>query len=513
VYRALITAVAAAALVFGGAVPATAHTSWSSVPGAPAAVRVTGDADSATLTWRGPKHGAKVTGWKVAVAAVANRHDRQVDRLHQRARADRFDELSPATTYRFSIRALGHRGAGRTITLRWTAPPAPEPETTQSLFGLDGNGDVVRFADSGSGAKTVVATDGEGFAANADGDVFTPTADGTSILLHPADGGGISSIASGLHLTPDLRSDAAGNLYWVDSVTGAVQKLSAGTSTPKTVLDLGGKAVGSDQRFWTVTPDGKVVVLGGTVSQPYVKGTGIAPRTFTGPIGTIARQRLRRHPIDRWRRVVGLVPAQARGDPTDADRTAVRVRVRRRERGRLLAPAVGGVLPRPVGVPAWGVQDRPRHPGQARGGQRRDVDRAGDRADCRVAGRAPGCRLRRRGRVRLHRQRPLGRAVEGPRRGWSCPAARRGAVLEAAGDLTGGARRKGDRAQRRVLSPFRVRRVAVAAVVQAVSASAAAVVQAAPAAVRRHTSSHGVGSMPKCARLSRSSTTYGAVHW
>lgn len=285
-YRALITAVAAAALVFGGAVPATAHTS-PSVPGAPTAVRVTGDADSATLTWRGPKHGAKVAGWKVAVAAVANRHDRQVDRLHPRARSDRFDELSPATTYRFSVRALGHRGTGRTITLRWTSPSVPEPETTQSLFALDGNGDVVRFADSGSGAETVVATDGEGFTANADGDVFTPSADGTSILLHPADGGGISSIASGLHLTPDLRSDAEGNLYWVDSVSGAVQKLSVGTSTPKVVLDLGGKAVGSDQRFWTVTPDGKVVVLGGTVSQPYVKGTGIAPRTFTGPIGTV----------------------------------------------------------------------------------------------------------------------------------------------------------------------------------------------------------------------------------
>jgi len=261
VYRALITAVAAAALVFGGAVPATAHTS-PSVPGAPTAVRVTGDADSATLTWRGPKHGAKVTGWKVAVAAVANRHDRQVDRLHPRARSDRFDELSPATTYRFSVRALGHRGTGRTITLRWTSPSVPEPETTQSLFALDGNGDVVRFADSGSGAETVVATDGEGFTANADGDVFTPSADGTEILRDPADGSGVSIIASGLHLTPDLRSDAEGNLYWVDSVTGAVQKLSVGASTPKVVLDLGGKAVGSDQRFWTVTPDGKVVVLG-----------------------------------------------------------------------------------------------------------------------------------------------------------------------------------------------------------------------------------------------------------
>ncbi|WP_175473001.1 hypothetical protein, partial [Curtobacterium sp. MMLR14_014] len=104
-----------------------------------------------------------------AVAAVANRHDRQVDRLHPRARSDRFDELSPATTYRFSVRALGHRGTGRTITLRWTSPSVPEPETTQSLFALDGNGAVVRFADSGSGAKTVVATDGEGFTANADG--------------------------------------------------------------------------------------------------------------------------------------------------------------------------------------------------------------------------------------------------------------------------------------------------------------------------------------------------------
>lgn len=285
-YRALITAVAAVALVVGGAAPATAHTSWSSVPGAPTAVRVTGDADSATLTWRGPKHGAKVTGWKVAVAAVANRHHRQVDRLHPRARSDRFDELSPATTYRFSVRAVGHRGTGRTITLRWTAPPAPEPETTQSLFGLDGNGDVVRFADSGSGAKTVVATDGEGFAANADGDVFTPSADGTEILLHPGDGGGISIIASGLHLTPDLRSDAEGNLYWTDSVTGAVQQLPVGTSTQKTVLDLGGVATGSDRRFWTVTPDGEVVVLGGTVHQPYVKGTGMAPRTFIGPGGS-----------------------------------------------------------------------------------------------------------------------------------------------------------------------------------------------------------------------------------
>ncbi|WP_181421184.1 fibronectin type III domain-containing protein [Curtobacterium sp. MCSS17_011] len=291
-YRALITAVAAAALVFGGAVPATAHTSWSSVPGAPTAVRVTGDADSATLTWRGPKHGAKVTGWKVAVAAVANRHDRQVDRLHPRARSDRFDELSPATTYRFSVRALGHRGTGRTITLRWTAPPAPapEPETTQSLFALDGNGDVVRFPTSGTDAPATVVTDGAGFTANADGDVFTPSADHTAILLHPADGGVTETIASGLHLTPDLRSDAEGNLYWVDSVTRAVQKLSVRGGAAASVVAFAPPESSATRTLWAVGRDGTVSTFsstsrGGVVNTASPAGT-VTKRTVVAPNGS-----------------------------------------------------------------------------------------------------------------------------------------------------------------------------------------------------------------------------------
>ncbi|PZF26707.1 hypothetical protein DEJ35_15390 [Curtobacterium sp. MCPF17_051] len=289
VYRALITAVAAAALVFGGAVPATAHTS-PSVPGAPTAVRVTGDADSATLTWRGPDRGAKVTGWKVAVDAVANRHDHQVHRLHPRARSDRFDELSPATTYRFSVRALGHRGTGRTVTLRWTSPPAPEPETTQSLFALDGNGDVVRFPTSGTDEPTTVATDGAGFTANADGDVFTPSVDGTAILLHPADGGETETIASGLHLTPDLRSDAEGNLYWVDSVTRAVQKLSVRGGAAASVVAFAPPETSATRTLWAVGRDGTVSTFsstsrGGVVNTASPAGT-VTKRTVVAPNGS-----------------------------------------------------------------------------------------------------------------------------------------------------------------------------------------------------------------------------------
>lgn len=281
-YRALITVAAAAALVIGGVAPATAAPS-SSAPGAPTAVRVTGAGDSATVTWGPPKSGAKVTGWKVTISPAQHQPDQGVDRLPAKARSDRFGDLTPKTTYRFSVRAIGAKKTGRTILVRYTTPSVVD--TTQSLFALDASGNVVRFAEDGSGTGKVVAANGTGFAADDVGDVFTPSADLTSILFHPADGSATRTLATGLHLTPDLRSDVAGNLYWIDSATGAVQKLPVGSSTATTVLDLGGTASGSDQRYWTVTPDGKVVVFGGPASKTYVKGTGIAPRSLTSTSG------------------------------------------------------------------------------------------------------------------------------------------------------------------------------------------------------------------------------------
>ncbi len=238
-YRALITVAAAAALVIGGVAPATAAPS-SSAPGAPTAVRVTGAGDSATVTWGPPKSGAKVTGWKVTISPAQHQPDQGVDRLPAKARSDRFGDLTPKTTYRFSVRAIGAKKTGRTTLVRYTTPSVVD--TTQSLFALDASGNVVRFAEDGSGTGKVVAAKGTGFAADDVGDVFTPSADLTSILFHPADGSATRTLATGLHLTPDLRSDVAGNLYWIDSATGAVQKLPVGSSTATTVLDLGGTA-------------------------------------------------------------------------------------------------------------------------------------------------------------------------------------------------------------------------------------------------------------------------------
>ncbi|MGN8050902.1 fibronectin type III domain-containing protein [Curtobacterium sp. 22159] len=266
-YRAVLTAAAAVALVIGGAGPATAAPS-SSVPGAPTSVTVTGAADSATVTWGKPRSRARVTGWQVVVTPAEHQPDHGVDRLPASARSDRFGALTPRTTYTFAVRALGARGAGSATSVRYTAPAVTT--TTQSLFALDAAGDVVRFPTSGSGALRTVATDGAGFTADDVGDVFTPSADRTSILLHPADGSAVRTLATGLHLTADLRSDAAGNLYWIDSVTGVVDRLPVTGGAPQAWVHFGPAPNSSYTTLWAVGRDGTVSTWAGTVSSAVV---------------------------------------------------------------------------------------------------------------------------------------------------------------------------------------------------------------------------------------------------
>ncbi|MFJ7288051.1 fibronectin type III domain-containing protein [Curtobacterium sp. NPDC098951] len=250
-FRAVVTAAAAVALVIGGAAPATAAP--SSVPGAPTSVRVTGAADSATVTWGRPGSGAKVTGWRVTVSPAEQQPDGGVDRLPATARSDRFGDLTASTTYTFSVRAVGSRGAGKAVSVRYTAPGSVR--TVQSLYALDGTGSVVRFPVSGTGAPTTIAPNGAGFTADDVGDVFVPSGDRTSIVMYPAGGAAPRTVATGLHLGADLRSDVAGNLYWVDSSTGAITKLPVTGAAPRAIIPSAGTgwAVGRDGTVSAVT--------------------------------------------------------------------------------------------------------------------------------------------------------------------------------------------------------------------------------------------------------------------
>jgi hypothetical protein len=261
VYRTVVSVVAAASIVLGGASIANAAPPPSSVPGTPTAVRVSGSGPDADLTWGAPRSGARVTGYRVTISPAQGQPDAGVDRLPASARWDHFGGLRVGTTYTFAVRAVSARGQGTAVSVRYRAT-APVP-TVQSLFALDADGAVVRFPTTGRGASTVVASSGAGFTADDRGDVFVPSADRTSIVMYPAGGGVARTVATGLHLTADLRSDVAGNLYWQDSVSAAITVLPIAGGAPRVVLPFSFSTIPSQPPVWAVGPDGTVSTVSG----------------------------------------------------------------------------------------------------------------------------------------------------------------------------------------------------------------------------------------------------------
>lgn len=263
-YRAALTAAAAVALIVGGALPAQAAPA-AATPGAPTSVKVTGVGGDADVTWGAPRSGAKVTGWRVTISPAEQQPTHGVDRLRASARTDHFGALTARTTYSFAVRAIGARGLGPAVTVRHTATGATTDPTVQSLFALDASGAVVRFPASGTGTPTTIAAKADGYTADDRGDVFVPSADLRSIVMYPADGGAAKTVATGLHLTADLRSDVPGNLYWVDSVSGSIVKLPATGGAAKPLVGFSAPST-SSQSAWAVGRDGTVATQAGDAS-------------------------------------------------------------------------------------------------------------------------------------------------------------------------------------------------------------------------------------------------------
>ncbi|KQS14796.1 hypothetical protein ASG04_02955 [Curtobacterium sp. Leaf183] len=271
--RVVVVAATAAALVLGAAAPAAAAPTQS-VPSAPTNVHVSGSADAATVTWSAPRRSAAITGWTVTMKPYEQQPDKGVDRLPASARSDRYGYLTPGVTYTFTVKATNSHGRGPAVTAMYTRP-APTP-TTSALFGLDTAGNVVRFPTDGSSTAVTVAPDGAGYTADHQGDVFVPSADRTSIVEHPRDGSAARTVATGLHLTPDLRTDDAGDLFWVDSVSGAITRLPATGGAPAVVPGLG-----TPGSLWAVSAKGAVATFRHASS-----GDVLTVRTAAGVVTT-----------------------------------------------------------------------------------------------------------------------------------------------------------------------------------------------------------------------------------
>lgn|GEM_PF-2045581 len=282
-YRAVFTAAAAAVLVVAGALPAQAAPR-SSTPGTPTSVSVTGTATDADVTWGLPRSDAKVLGWAVTVRPAEHQPRHGVDLLRASARSDHFGDLTAGTTYSFTVRAVGTRGPGPAATVRYQ-PVAPAP-VGQSLFALDAAGNVVRYPTTGTGTPTTIAPNGAGYTANDEGDVFVPSADRTAIVMYPEGGGAAQTIATGLHLTADLRTDLTGNLYWVDSVTGGVVRLAraGGPATPW--VSFGPVPNSGTTTLWAVGRDGTVSTWTSTTTTASVVTRTPAGTTTTRTISS-----------------------------------------------------------------------------------------------------------------------------------------------------------------------------------------------------------------------------------
>lgn len=270
-FKSMLTIAAAAALVVGGALPAHAAPA-SSTPSAPTSVRVTGSEGDADVTWGAPRSGPRVTGYTVTVTPAESQPNGGVDRLPATARWDHFGALRTGTTYTFAVRAVAAKQTGPAVSVKYTATSAAP--TPQALFALDAQGSVVRFSTGSTTTGTTVATNGAGYTADDRGDVFVPSADLTSIVMYPAGGRAPQTIATGLHLTADLRSDVAGNLYWQDSVSGAVKELPVTGGTPVTVLPSTGIT-------WAVGRDGTVSAWTGDTTKASVTSRTPAGTTTT----------------------------------------------------------------------------------------------------------------------------------------------------------------------------------------------------------------------------------------
>lgn len=282
-HKAVIVAVAAAALVLGAAAPATAAPGRS-VPQAPVSVSVRGADDTATMSWRAPVRSAPITGWIVSAKPVDQRRDHDVAHLQARVRSYRSTSLTPGTTYAFSVRATNTRGSSKAVSVRYTVPAVAAPDVP-ALYGLDAAGNVVRFATDGSTASSVVAPNGVGYTADRQGDVFVPSPDGTSITWYPRDGRTPGTVKAGLHVSPDLRNDDTGNLYWADSTTGAVTELSTagvvttvpGLGTPGSLFAVAGNGAVATFRHASSGDVLTVRTAAGAVTTRTLNGNGPFP--------------------------------------------------------------------------------------------------------------------------------------------------------------------------------------------------------------------------------------------
>lgn len=270
---------AAAAFIAVAALTATAPANAAPAqPSPPARVAVTGQADSATVTWAAGTavRGVSVTGWSVSISPAEQQPNHGVDDLGPRTRSDRFGYLTAGRTYTFTVRAKSGRTVSAPVSVRYTRPATH----VESLYAVTEAGALVRRPVTSGGTWTTVAASGSGYAVDGAGTAYVSSAGGATITAYP-ERGGSSVVATGLPVPHGpLYADDAGDLFFTQY--RSVLELPHGSSTVKTAG--AGSVAAVSPNGWVVaqTPSTNVLVYDPSGAQPSISGT---PYNYLIPFG------------------------------------------------------------------------------------------------------------------------------------------------------------------------------------------------------------------------------------
>ncbi len=201
-----------------------------SQPSAPAHVAVTGQDDSATVTWSAgpPVRRAHVTGYTVSVTPTARHRHHSTQTVGPRTFSARFGHLAEATTYTFTVRAKSGRAVSAPVSVRYTRPDAH----VESLYAINEAGALVGRPVAGGTWQTITGS-GSGTPSTERGPPTSPAPTGTHITAYP-ESGGSKVVATGVSVAGRaLLADDAGDLFFTQS--WSIIELPHGSATTRTV--------------------------------------------------------------------------------------------------------------------------------------------------------------------------------------------------------------------------------------------------------------------------------------
>jgi len=212
----------------------------------PTNVSATGDVSSVTLSWAAPTTTGKEAPleYTTRLTPDAGQPLFGLKFVRPTVHSVTYDHLTAGRTYTLSVSDAGRHGVSKPVSVTYT------PQSTETLFAVDGTGTLVKTPVAG-GATTSVAAGTISYAVDAAGDAFVLT----STTVEEITAAGVTTtLLTGTNGATALQLDSKNDVFLQEGAT--IVELPVGGTTTTTVLSSPARIQG-----WNVNPAGTVSAL------------------------------------------------------------------------------------------------------------------------------------------------------------------------------------------------------------------------------------------------------------